>query len=71
MSYKTDADDFAANLMARSREREESMLRWISIEPLLINRAGWELMDGYIRYMVLMKYNQTRVLTYVGTAEDA
>lgn len=67
MAYKTDADDFLTSLMARAQEREESLLRGVSTEPLLVNRAGYELMDGYTRYMVLKKHLQQRVLAYVGT----
>jgi hypothetical protein len=54
-------------LRQRAEEREESILRGVSIEPLLINRDGFELMDGYTRYMVLKKYNQHEVYAYVGT----
>jgi hypothetical protein len=58
---------FQIELQQRAEEREESILRGISIEPLLINRNGFELMDGYTRYIVLKKYNQVEVYAYVGT----
>jgi hypothetical protein len=60
-------EGFIAALQERADEREESMLRGVSIEPLLINREGFQLMDGYTRYSVLKKYNQSQVYAYVGT----
>ena len=57
---------FQKELKERAEEREESILRGISIEPLLINRDGFELMDGYTRYTVLKRYNQQDVYAYLG-----
>ena len=62
-------EDFQRSLKERADEREESILRGISIEPLLINRDGFELMDGYTRYAVLKRYEQKEVYAYVGSAE--
>lgn len=59
-------DQFHIELKERADEREEAMLRGVSIEPLLINREGLELMDGYTRYTVLQRYNQREVYAYVG-----
>ncbi|HEU0297507.1 MAG TPA: hypothetical protein VFR47_32495 [Anaerolineales bacterium] len=59
-------EEFLTSLQERADEREESMLRGVSIEPLLINRDGFQLMDGYTRYTVLKKYNQREVYAYVG-----
>jgi|RhiMetdeSRZDD1v2_1073273.scaffolds.fasta_scaffold60841_2 hypothetical protein len=59
-------EKFLAALQERANEREESILRGISIEPLLVNRDGFQLMDGYTRYTVLKKYNQSEVYAYVG-----
>jgi hypothetical protein len=59
-------EDFQRSLKERADEREESVLRGISIEPLLINRDGFELMDGYTRYTVLKRYDQKEVYAYVG-----
>jgi hypothetical protein len=39
-----NVEDFQRNLKERADEREESILRGISIEPLLVNRNGFELM---------------------------
>ncbi len=61
------AEDFRASLKERADEREEAMLRGVSIEPLLVNRKGAELMDGYTRYTVLKRYQQKEVYAYVGT----
>jgi hypothetical protein len=60
--------EFQVSLKERADEREESILRGISIEPLLVNRAGFELMDGYTRYTVLKRFKQPEVFAYVGTA---
>jgi hypothetical protein len=59
-------EDFQRSLKERADEREESILRGISIEPLLVNRNGFELMDGYTRYTVLKRYNQQEVYAYLG-----
>jgi membrane-bound lytic murein transglycosylase B len=61
------ADEFIASLQERANDREESMLRGVSIEPLLVNHEGFQLMDGYTRYSVLKKYNQSEVYAYVGS----
>ena len=60
-------EDFQASLKERADEREESILRGISIEPLLVNRDGFELMDGYTRYTVLKRYQQKEVFAYLGS----
>jgi hypothetical protein len=59
-------EDFQTSLKERADEREESILRGISIEPLLVNRDGFELMDGYTRYTVLKRYQQKEVYAYLG-----
>ncbi len=60
-------EDFQASLKERADEREEGMLRGVSIEPLLVKRNGWELMDGYTRYMVLKRHGQKEIYAYVGS----
>jgi hypothetical protein len=60
-------EDFQTSLKERADEREEGMLRGVSIEPLLINRNGFELMDGYTRYVVLKRHGQKEVYAYMGT----
>ena len=60
--------EFISDLEERADEREESMLRGVSIEPLLVNRNGFELMDGYTRYTVLKRHNQKEVYVYLGIA---
>lgn len=59
-------EQFHIELKERADEREEAMLRGVSIEPLLIDRAGFELMDGYTRYTVLKRYQEKEVYAYVG-----
>ena len=66
MNYRTETYSFAKELQARAEERQESMLRGVSIEPIVVNQSGLELMDGYTRYTVLEKYQQTEVYAYVG-----
>lgn len=61
-----DSGDIAKELQARAEEREESMLRGVWIEPVIVNQSGLELMDGYTRYTVLKKHRQTEVYAYVG-----
>lgn len=60
-------EEFQSGLRERADEREESMLRGVSIEALLVNRSGFELMDGYTRYTVLNRHQQKEVYAYVGT----
>jgi hypothetical protein len=57
---------FQFELQERADDREWSLLRGVSIEPLVINRAGFQLMDGYTRYTVLNRYNQKDVYAYTG-----
>ena len=60
-------EDFQISLKERTDEREQAMLRGVSIEPLLVNRNGFELMDGYTRYTVLKRYQQKEVYAYIGS----
>lgn len=59
--------EFQVSLQERANEREEAIWRGVSIEPLLINRNGYELMDGYTRYKILKKYLQKEVYAYIGS----
>jgi len=63
-------EEFISSLKERADEREEGMLRGISCEPLLINRDGFQLMDGYTRYTVLKRHDQKVVYAYVGTVNQ-
>lgn len=67
MSYEKDGYSFANELKERADELEESMMRGVSIEPLIINKKGFELMDGYTRYTVLKRHGEKQVYAYVGT----
>ena len=60
-------NEFIVSLQERADEREEAMLRGVSIEPLLVNRDGLQLMDGYTRYTVLKRHQQREVHAYIGT----
>ena len=64
-------EEFQRSLKERADEREEAVLRGISIEPLLVKQDGWELMDGYTRYTVLKRYKQQEAYAYVGHVYEA
>ncbi|KKN30911.1 hypothetical protein LCGC14_0829350 [marine sediment metagenome] len=66
MKYKTDNYNFLEELNLRADEMEESVLQGSSIGPLIIKNNGFELMDGYTRYMILKKHQQKKVYAYVG-----
>lgn len=61
--------DFLVSLKERADERGEAMQRGVSIEPLLVDRNGFELMDGYTRYTVLKRYKQKEIYAYVGNVK--
>ena len=61
-------EDFRASLKERTDDREEAVLRGVSIEPLLVNQDGFQLMDGYTRYTVLKRFDQKEVFAYEGHA---
>jgi hypothetical protein len=66
MNYKKGDHSFRDKLMERVEEREESILRGVSIEPLVVRQSDMELMDGYTRYFVLKKLGKKKVYAYVG-----
>lgn len=68
MNYKKGGHSFRDELKERVRERQESILRGISIEPLVVRHSDMELMDGYTRYFVLKKLDEKKVYAYVGNA---
>ena len=63
-------EDFQRSLKERADEREESLLRGQSIEPILVDQNGFELMDGYTRYTVLKRFKQKEVYAYLGIVGD-
>lgn len=58
--------EFITGLQVRADEREEALLRGVSSEPLLINGNNFQLMDGYTRYTVLQRQQQSVAYAYVG-----
>lgn len=64
----TSVEEFRISLKERADDREDAVLRGVSIEPLLVNQDGFQLMDGYTRYMLLERYQQKEVFAYVGHA---
>ncbi|HEX5837063.1 MAG TPA: hypothetical protein VFY26_04475 [Anaerolineales bacterium] len=63
-------EQFQSELKERADDREWSVLRGVSIEPLVVNRQGFQLMDGYTRYVVLKCYEQGDVFAYEGHARS-
>lgn len=63
-------EEFQRSLKERADEREESVFRGQSIEPLLVNQDGFELMDGYTRHTVLKRYEQNEVYVYMGFVSE-
>ena len=63
-------EQFHIELKERAQEREEAVLCGVSIAPLLVNRNGFELMDGYTRYVLLRCYQQQEVYAYVGSVQE-
>lgn len=59
-------EEFRVSLKERADDREDAVLRGVSIEPLLVNKDGFQLMDGYTRYTVLKRYHQAEVFAYLG-----
>jgi hypothetical protein len=60
------APGFRPSLEQRADEREEAVRRGVSIEPLLVDRRGLELMDGYTRHRVLQRLDQKQAYAYIG-----
>jgi hypothetical protein len=67
MNYHSETDNFMESLRERAIEREESVLRGVSIEPVIINSENFELMDGYTRYTVLQNLGKRTAYAYLGT----
>ena len=67
MRYETTDYSFGQSLKRRADERQEAILRGVSIEPLLVDANGMELMDGYTRYTVLQRFGISECYAYVGT----
>jgi hypothetical protein len=61
------APGFLPGLGERADEREEAVQRGVSIEPLLVDRDGMELMDGYTRHLLLQRRARTRTYAYIGS----
>jgi hypothetical protein len=60
--------EFQTGLQERADDREWSIQRGVSIEPLVVNHNGFQLMDGYTRYVLLNRHQQSEVYAYVGKA---
>ncbi len=67
MNYQKDGYNFLEELTLRAEEMEESVLRGSSIEPLIVNNNGMELLDGYTRYKILKKNRQKKTYVYLGS----
>ena len=71
MSYQKPGYSFLEELEDRVREREEAIGRGYSIEPLLVDGANMELMDGYVRYTLLRRHREPTTYAYAGIARTA
>jgi len=64
-------EEFRVSLKERADDRQDAVLRGVSIEPLLVNQDGFQLMDGYTRHMLLERYRQREVFAYLGRPADS
>lgn len=71
MSFETEHYSFRRSLGRRANEREQALLRGVSVEPVWVKRQGRELMDGYTRYTVFHRHHQELVYAYVGEVEQS
>ena len=69
MAFENEEENFYEDLLERAAEREISLFRGVSTEPILVNRNGYELMDGYTRHLVFKRHKQEYTHAYVGTVE--
>jgi len=67
MNYSSEDYDFQSELLARIEDRKDSIQRGVSIEPIVVNSRGNELMDGYSRYFALLELWQKEIYAYVGS----
>lgn len=51
-------------------EREQSVLRGVSIEPLVVFEPAGELMDGYTRYWLLREHGEPQVYAYLASKAE-
>ncbi len=70
MAFENEEENFYEDLLERAAEREEALFRGVSTEPLLVNREGYELMDGHTRYVVFTRHRQEFTYAYVGTVVE-
>jgi hypothetical protein len=67
MARGTGKNSFLSELRVRAAERQESLLRGVSVEPLVVLERNGELMDGYTRYWLMREQGQPRVYAYLGS----
>lgn len=65
MSHEVGEYSFLSDLRVRAAEREESVLRGVSLEPLVVLEGTGELVDGYTRYWLLRQHGEPEVYTYL------
>jgi hypothetical protein len=67
MAHEVGEHSFLADLRLRAAEREESLLRGVSLEPLVVLEHNGELMDGYTRCWLLREHDEPRVYVYLAS----
>lgn len=67
MAHGTGTASFASALRVRVAERRKSLLRGVSLEPLVVREGTGELMDGYTRYWLLREQGETRIYAYLAS----
>jgi len=70
MSHRVGEYSFLSALRVRAAEREESVLRGVSIEPLVVFEPNGELMDGYTRYWLLREHGEQQVYAYLASEAE-
>jgi len=67
MARGSGENSFVSELRVRAAERQESLLRGVSVEPLVVLERNGELMDGYTRYWVMREQGEPRVYAYLAS----
>jgi hypothetical protein len=70
MRHEVGDYSFLAALESRALEREESLLRGASLEPLVVLERNGELLDGYTRYWLLSRHGEPQVYAYLAAELD-
>jgi len=67
MARGTGTNSFASELRVRAAERQKSLLRGVSVEPLVVLERNGELLDGYTRYWLMREQGESRIYAYLAS----